>query len=74
MSKFLVISAFQDKFTKVHYAKGSYYESNDSERVAFLQEEGFLDREPLEAPVIVESEVKTKKPKRKSNDESPSKE
>ncbi|WP_144466572.1 hypothetical protein [Bacillus nitratireducens] len=38
----LVLNAFIDKETKVGYSQGDMYESNDSERIAFLVEKGFL--------------------------------
>jgi hypothetical protein len=69
MNKFVVISAFQDKFTKVHYAIGTEYKSDDAERVTFLQEEGFLgdqiqgELEKLEEPK--EPEKPEEKPKSK---------
>lgn len=37
-----VLNAFIDRETKVGYSKGDMYESNDSERIAFLIEKGFL--------------------------------
>ncbi|MEK3997905.1 hypothetical protein MHI59_03050 [Bacillus sp. FSL K6-2822] len=37
-----VLNAFIDKETKVGYSKGDMYESNDSERIAFLIEKRFL--------------------------------
>ncbi len=42
MSKNIIIRAFIDKNTLVGYSEGDTYESNDSERIAFLVEEGFL--------------------------------
>lgn len=78
MSKYVVTSAFQDKFTKVHYEVGSAYESEDAERVTFLQEEGFLGeevqdtpgKEVQEAPEVVTPEKKGKD-KKQNPPESP---
>jgi hypothetical protein len=56
MSKYGVKSAFQDKFTKVHYPVDSAYESDDADRVAFLKEKGFLGEEVLEAIVVKDQE------------------
>jgi hypothetical protein len=42
MKRVLVIRAFQDKNTKVHHPVDSFYESDDVERIEFLQNEGFL--------------------------------
>ncbi|WJE51117.1 hypothetical protein QRE66_17600 [Bacillus cereus] len=38
----LVLNAFIDKETKEGYSQGDMYESNDSKRIAFLVENGFL--------------------------------
>ncbi|MDM5189360.1 hypothetical protein QUF99_19230 [Bacillus sp. DX4.1] len=38
----LVLNAFIDKETKVGYSQGDMYESNDSKRIAFLGEEGYI--------------------------------
>jgi hypothetical protein len=40
--KSLVIKPFIDKDTQIGYSEGDVYESEDPERIAFLQEEGFL--------------------------------
>lgn len=40
--KHRVLKAFIDKKTFIGYNEGNTYESTDSERVAFLIEEGFL--------------------------------
>ncbi|MFJ8529641.1 hypothetical protein [Bacillus sp. NPDC094106] len=40
--KLPVLKAFIDKETKVGYSKEDMYESNDSKRIAFLVEKGFL--------------------------------
>ncbi|MDM5195466.1 hypothetical protein QUF93_23505 [Bacillus hominis] len=40
--KNLVIKPFIDKDTQIGYSEGDVYESEDPERIAFLQEEGFL--------------------------------
>lgn len=42
MSKHLIIRAFIDKDTLLGYSEGDMYESNDSQRIAFLVEQGFL--------------------------------
>lgn len=41
--KSLVIRAFIDKESKRGYSIGNVYESNDSERIAFLINKGFLE-------------------------------
>ncbi|MFJ8268527.1 hypothetical protein [Peribacillus asahii] len=46
--KNLVLKRFIDKETQVGYSEGDTYESNDSERVAFLVGEGFLKEEKEE--------------------------
>ncbi|KAA0762995.1 hypothetical protein [Bacillus sp. SH5-2] len=38
----LVLNAFIDKETNIGYSQGDMYESNDSGRIAFLIEKGFL--------------------------------
>lgn len=48
-TEYVVISAFRDKNTKEHYAVGSLYSSDEPERVKFLQEEGYLANEVVEA-------------------------
>jgi hypothetical protein len=45
--RFLVIKAFIDKDTKKGYSVGSVYESEDSERIAFLVGEDYLEGEIL---------------------------
>lgn len=40
--QFIVINSFRDKNLNKDFLKGSAYESDDSERIAFLQEKGFL--------------------------------
>jgi hypothetical protein len=45
LKKHTVISPFIDKNTKEHYAVGSVYESDDADRISFLQEKGFLEAE-----------------------------
>ncbi|MBR9698642.1 hypothetical protein [Bacillus cereus] len=42
MSEHLIIRAFIDKDTSLGYSEGDMYESNDSKRIAFLVETGFL--------------------------------
>ncbi|MCC1486746.1 hypothetical protein LB312_05665 [Bacillus tropicus] len=42
MSKHLIIRAFIDKDTLLGHSEGDMYESNDSKRIAFLVEKGFL--------------------------------
>lgn len=51
----LVLKAFYDKNTHVPYSVGDYYESDDAERIEFLQNEGFLQ----------EIKVEVKAPKKK---------
>ncbi|MEH7249161.1 hypothetical protein V7114_20590 [Neobacillus niacini] len=81
MGKYVVISAFKDKFTEVHYAIGSAYESQDEERILFLKEKEFLgdkvqdellkvevDSEESEKSEL-EEKPKGKKPKQKSPSE-----
>jgi hypothetical protein len=79
MSKYVVTTAFKDKFTEDHYVVGSEYQSEDPERVAFLQEEGFLGKqiqvlaEEQEQPE--RSEEPEEKPKRgRIRQQSPSEE
>lgn len=57
-----VLKAFIDKETKQPYSEGGTYESNDSKRVAFLVEKGFLAKVE-----IAELEVKVEKPKKKTS-------
>lgn len=45
LNKYVVKRAFRDKFTFIHYSVADSYESNDAERVMYLQEEGFLNNE-----------------------------
>ena len=40
--KCIVITPFIDKDTEIFYAVGDTFESSDSERVSFLQEQGYL--------------------------------
>lgn len=40
--KLVVINAFIDKNTNIGYSVGDTFESDDSERVSFLKEEGYL--------------------------------
>ncbi|MFJ8220546.1 hypothetical protein [Bacillus cereus] len=47
MQEFKVITAFRDKFSYVHYSVGESYKTDDKERIDFLQNEGFLDTEPV---------------------------
>lgn len=47
MKKYNVISRFQDKNTKILFEVGTVYESDDTERVNFLQDEGYLDKEDV---------------------------
>lgn len=60
LNKYVVKRAFRDKFTFIHYSVADSYESNDAERVMYLQDEGFLNkeliidkREDLKGPVHV---------------------
>lgn len=41
--KFTVISTFVDKNTKNFYSVGNVYESDDSDRIAYLVDKGFLE-------------------------------
>lgn len=43
--KLAVVKAFIDKNTNIGYSVGDTFESGDSERVSFLQEEGYLYKE-----------------------------
>lgn len=84
MTKYVVISAFQDKNTMVHYPIGEAYESDDSERICFLHEEGFLGdeikdsfeqelpMEPEEPQEPEEPNLPEKKSKSKSKSKEPS--
>ena len=45
LNKYVVKRAFRDKFTFVHYSVADSYESNDTERVMYLQDKGFLNKE-----------------------------
>lgn len=45
MPKYNVVSRFQDKNTKDLFEAGSVYETDDTKRVKFLQEEGYLEKE-----------------------------
>ncbi|EOP26135.1 hypothetical protein IG5_02871 [Bacillus toyonensis] len=45
LNKYVVKRAFRDKFTFIHYSVADSYESNDVERVMYLQDEGFLNKE-----------------------------
>jgi hypothetical protein len=47
--KFAVISRFRDVNTKEVHVVGSFYESDDVERVAFLQEKGYLEKSEKES-------------------------
>ncbi|MET1247650.1 hypothetical protein ABWW58_02540 [Sporolactobacillus sp. STCC-11] len=44
-----VLNAFVDKKTKKEYSSGSIYPSSDIERIHFLQEKGFLEKD---APAV----------------------
>ncbi|MCM3600635.1 hypothetical protein M3175_07820 [Robertmurraya korlensis] len=43
-----VITAFIDKNTHIGYSVGDTFESDDSERVSFLQDEGYLFKDDEE--------------------------
>ncbi|MBA4543851.1 hypothetical protein H1164_13230 [Thermoactinomyces daqus] len=45
MGKYLVTSAFIDRFTRVLYKKGQVYETNDTKRIEELRTGGFLGEE-----------------------------
>lgn len=55
--KHLVIKPFIDKLSSVGYSTGEIYESNDLKRTSFLQEKGFLKKEPN---TVVEKKEKVK--------------
>lgn len=48
LNKYVVKRAFRDKFTFIHYSVADSYESNDAERVIYLQDEGFLNKELID--------------------------
>jgi hypothetical protein len=56
--KHLVINPFIDKVSLVGYSEGDMYESTDSKRISFLQESGFLKKEPN---VVIEKKDKVKR-------------
>ena len=56
MNKLKVLKGFRDKNTLEYYSKGDTFESKDTERIAFLVTEGFLDKSETK-----ESKAKTKK-------------
>jgi hypothetical protein len=58
-----VLKAFIDKDTLNGYSEGNAYESKDLKRIAFLQNEGYLELEdiPKEEP----GEPKTKRTRKK---------
>jgi hypothetical protein len=66
MSEYVVTEAFQDKFTKVHHPKQSAYQCEDPERVAFLQEGGFIGEQIQNEP---EEKPKVKKAKKSPSEE-----
>ncbi|PGV63095.1 hypothetical protein COD94_16730 [Bacillus cereus] len=47
IKEYAVVTAFCDKFSDIHYSVGDSYKTGDLERIEFLQEEGFLDKEPI---------------------------
>ncbi|MBJ8106011.1 MULTISPECIES: hypothetical protein [Bacillus cereus group] len=47
IKEYAVVTAFRDKFSDIHYSVGDLYKTDDLERIEFLQEEGFLDKEPI---------------------------
>lgn len=64
LNKYVVKRAFRDKFTFIHYSVADSYESNDAERVMYLQDEGFLNKEliidkqeDLKGPVHVGEDI-----------------
>lgn len=44
-----VLNAFVDKETRKEYSSGSIYPSSDIERIRFLQEKGFLEKDSTTA-------------------------
>jgi hypothetical protein len=47
IKEYAVVTAFRDKFSDIHYSVGDSYKTGDLERIEFLQEEGFLDKEQI---------------------------
>lgn len=47
--KYTVLKSFIDKDTNKGYNKGNTFESDDSERVSFLSEKGFINGEVKKA-------------------------
>ncbi|WP_342541041.1 hypothetical protein MHI39_08195 [Heyndrickxia sp. FSL K6-6286] len=45
--KHRVVQAFRDKNTKIHYAIGDFFESDDFERVIFLLNNNFLEKKKI---------------------------
>ncbi|TCJ01581.1 hypothetical protein [Cytobacillus praedii] len=48
MSKHVVVRAFIDKESKERYSAGEIFESDNQDRISFLQDKGFLDKEQKE--------------------------
>lgn len=42
-----VTTAFKDKYTQKNYLVGSSFESEDQDRISYLQSNGFLSGEPI---------------------------
>ncbi|WP_228307289.1 hypothetical protein [Priestia sp. J2] len=56
--KSTVLKAFKDKDTGRHYGIGGFFSSEDSERVAYLGDLGFVDKEVKEIEPVVETKQK----------------
>ncbi|WP_142316229.1 MULTISPECIES: hypothetical protein [Bacillus] len=57
----LVLNAFIDKETKVGYSQGDMYESTDSERIAFLNKEGYISEStPSDEVSLTNLKIKAK--------------
>jgi hypothetical protein len=55
------MKSFIDNETQIGYNTGSTYESSDSERVAYLQSEGFLHGKPKKDKAAKESKESNEK-------------
>lgn len=58
MKQFKVIKEFRDKYTDEHYRPGVIFVSDESERIADLQERGLIGGEILQSPAFDVKEVK----------------
>jgi hypothetical protein len=57
--KYMVIRKFKDKYRKIRYLPGDIYEQADMERIAFLQENGYLG-EKIDPPQVPQEAEKVK--------------